>query len=186
MSSLIRGIRSSYRSKTPDGEGPKLRFHLLLSILFSVAISAISSVFDHNDEIISNFDILLGFIGTIFALLFTVLAIILAFEGQYSENRAIKELKRTGHYSSIFQRFYLSAFSIGALFILLGAIAIFGIHKIDILMQIPSTSIVVNLIELGSLLLVSGGFLLAVLRVSSCFAIYYRIEIILRNHENGE
>ena len=184
MSNLIRGLRTSIRSHTPDGEDKKLVFHIVTSSILGVIVVFVARFFNHSSEIVNNIGVLIGFVGTIFALLFTVLAIILTFRGQYSENRAIKELQRTGQYRSIFRRFYLSVFSVGILFILFASFAIFGIHQIEIQYQIPATSISINPIEVGTVFFIAGGFLLTALRMSTCFVIYYRIEYIMRQDES--
>lgn len=183
MSRLIRKFRSSYRSVTPDGEGPRLCFHIAVSVLFGFTVATISSVFNHTGNIVSNIGVLVGFVGTIFALLFTVLAIIVTFEGQYSENRAIQELQRTGHYRSIFQRFYLSVFAVGLLLILIVGTTVFGIHQINTQAQIPRIQLEFNPIQFISVFLITSGFLLTVLRLTTCFIVFYRIETILRNTE---
>lgn len=181
MNNLVRSLRSSVRSHTPDGEGDKLKFHILLSVVFGIFTVALALTYNHSEAIIDNLALLIRFVGTIFALLFTILAIILAFQGQYSENRAINELQRTGHYRSIFRRFYLSVFSLGILFISYSAAGIFGIFRINFEKELPFVETVINLTETTAVFLISAGFLLTVLRMSTCFIVYYRIETIMRN-----
>lgn len=185
MSNLIRGIRSSVRSHTPDGEGEKLAFHLAVSAILGLLTVGAARFFNHSEEIIDNIGLFIRFVGTIFALLFTILAIILTFQGQYSENRAIKELQRTGHYRSIFERFYLSVFAVGILFILSAAIGVFGIYKIDLQYQFPIAEYSINIIEATTVFFIASGFILTVLRMVTCFIIYYRIENIMRKHNGG-
>lgn len=185
MSNLIRGIRSSVRSHTPDGESEKLVFHLAVSAMLGILTVAVARIFNHTGEIIDNIGLLIRFVGTIFALLFTILAIILTFQGQYSENRAIKELQRTGHYRSIFKRFYLSVFSVGVLFILAAAIGVFGIYEIDFLFQLPIVESPIHLVEVITVFFIASVFALTVLRMTTCFIIYYRIENIMREYNGG-
>lgn len=185
MSDSIRGIRSSVRSHTPDGESEKLVFHLAVSAMLGILIVAASRFFNHTGEIIDNIGLLVRFVGTIFALLFTILAIILTFQGQYSENRAVKELQRTGHYRSIFKRFYLSVFAVGVLFILSAAVGVFGIYEIDLQYQLPVVESSINLVEVTTVFLIASGFTLTVLRMATCFIIYYRIENIMREYNGG-
>jgi len=184
MNKIVRDIRSTYRDHTPNKEANRLYYHVGSSIVFAVAITILIYSFDHINNVLINIDVFVGFIRTMFALLFTILAIILTFEGQYSENRAIKELQRTGHYREIFRRFYLSVFILGVLLILISTITIFGLYNIEMSTQVPYVGIEINPVGIGTVFLISAGFVLTVFRVSTCFIIYYRIEKIIKNYRN--
>jgi len=159
--------------------------HIFISAIMGTIVVCVSDFFNHSSEIVSNIGLVVRFVGTIFALLFTVLAIILTFQGQYSENRAINELQRTGHFRSIFRRFYLSVFSVGILFMLFAVVAVFGIHQIDWQYQIAAVSITINPIKIVTVFFITGGFLLTVLRMTTCFIVYYRIEHIMRKNRDS-
>jgi len=185
MSNRVQRTRSTYRRIRPGPERRRLFFHLLasaiLSITFTMAL-AVAGLISYVTQNIGGFH---RFVGSMFALLFTVLAIILAFEEQFKENRAVQQLVHTGHYSKIFRRFYLSVFAVGAIFFLTTITVVFGFYQINILYLIPVVDVEVNVVHHAVSLGVLFGLIATTIRVTSCFMIYYRLDQIIRSLEDN-
>lgn len=177
---VVKGKRK-YRNFRPGPEGPRMWFHVSLSFLFSTTSTIFIEIFGTKELIVSNISNFNRFAGTSFALLFTVLAFIIAFEEQFSENSAIQQLKQSGHYSSIFQRFYFSVAIVGVVFIVSTIVGVLGLYEINHYASLPLASdFSVNIVELSIVFGVLFGLSVTIVRISSCFHIYYRIERIIR------
>lgn len=180
MRNLFRGLRSSIGNHTRDAEGEELVSHIKISAILGTITVAISRPFNYSREIIDNIGLHIVFVGTTFALLFTLLAILFAFREQYAENGAVKELQRTNQQGSIFKNVYLSAFVVGYLFIFVSAVGVFGVYGIRLQFQIPVVRNTIDFIEIIGVFFIASSYMLTVLRLTTCFKIFYNIENIMR------
>jgi uncharacterized Tic20 family protein len=180
MSHLLRRTKRRYRDFRPSPEVPRLYFHISISIISGLMITTAISIITQPQTILQNISHLHRFIGTCFALFFSVLAIVLAFRNG-SADRPINELKRAGLLSNIIQRYYLSVFVTGVLYLVLTGIAVFNFHMVDVFVTIPIESkIEFNLANMLVLLVIIFSLIFTIIRLASCFYIFYRLETNLR------
>lgn len=180
MSYLLRRTRRRYRDFRPSREVPRLYFHIGVSIILGLIITAAVFITAQPQAILQNISHLHRFIGTCFALFFSVLAIVLAFRNG-STDRAINELERAGLLSNIIQRYYLTVFVTGVIYLVLTAIAVFNFVSLEFPITVPIwPSVNLDVINAFVLLVMMYSFMFAIIRLSSCFYIFYRLEVNLR------
>lgn len=180
MSHLLRRTKWRYRDYRPSQEVPRLYFHIVISTILGLIIAAVISIITQPQTILQNISHLHEFIGTCFALFFSVLAIILAFRNG-STDRPINELKRAGILSNIFQRYYLSVFVTGVLYLILTGIAVFNLQLLNIFVASPiGSEIEFNLANILILSVMMFSLVITMIRLASCFYIFYRLEVNLR------
>ena len=180
MSYLLRRGKRRYRSIRPSPELPRLAFHTFVSILLGTIATIITSFFGDPQVILQNVSHVHRFLGTCFALFFSVLAIILAFRTG-SSDKPIKELERVGLLSNIVKRCYLSVIIVGFLYFVLTSITVFNTLSLTLLITIPiEGGLQLDAIETAGLVFIMSSLVITMIRIMSCFHILYRLEANLR------
>ena len=180
MNYLLRRSKRRYRNIRPNRELPRLLFHIAVSVILGSAVTIGTFAIAQQQLVLSNVSHLHRFIGTCFALFFSVLAIVLAFRNGASD-RPISELKRVGLLKNIIQRNYLSVFVVGILYLFLTLMTVFGILSLSVPVTIPVTSDPqLNLINIGALAIMMFSLIFTMIRLASSFLIFYRLEVTLR------
>lgn len=181
MSYLLRRTKRRYRDLRPSREEPRLAFHIGFSFILSSIITIVATLVGQQQIIQQNIAHLHRFVGTCFALLFSVLAIVLAFRRGASSERPINELERVGLLSNIIQRFYLSVFVVGILYFVLTGISVFGLLSVTAAVTVPmEPAIRFDIVELVILSTMMFSLVITMVRTASCFHLFYRLEKNLR------
>lgn len=152
-----------------------LKKDILISFVLGVLVLTVLTATGHVWSVISSISSLETTSITMFGILITVLALIYTFEDQFSENKAIKRLKRKNVVDDIREVFILSSAAVGAVWVFTFSVSFLPIYSVLPQWTVYSTALFLIL-----------GFVLTIVRVWRCFKIFYLLnEAIKKSRTQG-
>lgn len=156
----------------PNSEVVKLRNDILISLLGSILLFAILFPYGYSTVVLDSIEAFNSTVTTLVGLMFTLLAVIYTFEEQFSQNRAVRILKKNNQFVDIIRRFFYAVSVLGVVWIYTFFFTIFPIHNT----AGRATTLTIAFFGIW-------GFFAVVIRLWRCFDIFVKLNNVVRAHD---